>query len=410
MLFETISTGDEIVRGRSVDTNGAWMAREAAAEGVPRVRHTAVADDPEALAETFAAAVARADLVVTTGGLGPTEDDHTRAAAATAAGVPLVTDEGLRAAIEERYRARGVPVRPNTMRQAQIPRGAVALANPVGTAPGFSLAFGRGTMFCLSGVPHEMRAMWELHVRPFLLLRRGPGIAGAYRVTATFGRPEAEVNDRIADLMRRRDVSVGVTAEFGLIRVTVQAVGADATARADAVDAEVRSRLADLVLPAPTLEASVVGLLASRGLTLSTAESCTGGLVGALLTSVPGASAVYLGGAVAYHNALKTNLLGVPEGLLAAHGAVSEEVARAMADGARARFGADLAVAVTGIAGPGGGSAEKPVGLVHFALSTPTGTEHLVRKYLPEREFVRRVAANAALDMVRRRAGAGSNP
>lgn len=405
MKFETISTGDEIVRGRSRDGNGPWLALRAAEEGVLRVRHTDVGDDPEALAEAFAAAGARADFVVVTGGLGPTEDDHTRAAAARAAGVPLVSDPDLEATIAARYGARGQPVRESALRQALLPSGARPLDNPVGTAPGFAFALDRAVLYCLPGVPHEMEVMFEAHVRAALRERRGPGGAGAFRSVATFGRPEAAVNDLIRDLMRAKEPSVGVTADFGVIRVTVAAVGPDAAVRAEETEAEVRRRLGGLVLPAGTLEESVGFTLRARNLTLVTAESCTGGLVGSLLTRVPGISAHYLGGAVTYCNRLKTALLGVPEELLAARGAVSEEVVRAMAEGARSRFGADLAVALSGVAGPGGGSPEKPVGLVFIALASPWGTEALERRFLPEREFVRRVAANTALDLVRTRLG-----
>ncbi|MCU0727730.1 MAG: CinA family nicotinamide mononucleotide deamidase-related protein [Planctomycetes bacterium] len=405
MRFETISTGDEIVRGRSRDTNGPWLARRAAEEGVLRRRHTDVGDDPEALADAFAAAGTRADFVVVTGGLGPTEDDHTRVAAAKAAGVGLVSDADLEATIFERYRARGVPVRESSLRQALLPAGAHPLGNPVGTAPGFSLPVGRALLYCLPGVPHEMEAMYESHVRPALVERRGPGVEGAYRSLATFGRPEAAVNDLIGDLMRAKEPSVGVTADFGIIRVTVQATGSGAAARAEATEAEVRQRLGDLVLPARTLEEAVALELGRRGLTLATAESCTGGLVGALLTRVPGISAHYVGGGVTYSDRLKTDLLGVPGALIEAKGAVSEEVARAMAEGARRRFEVDLAVALTGVAGPGGGSPVKPVGLVWIALAGPRGTEAVERRFLPDREFVRRLAAHTALDLVRLRVG-----
>jgi nicotinamide-nucleotide amidase len=403
--FETISTGDEIVRGRSRDTNGPWLALRAAEEGVLRTCHTEVGDDPEALAEAFAAAAARADFVVVTGGLGPTEDDHTRAAAAAAAGVSLVEDPDLAASIVARYGARGQPVRESSLRQALLPSGARPLDNPVGTAPGFAFALGRAVLYCLPGVPHEMEVMFEAHVRTALRERRGPGGGGAFRSVATFGRPEAAVNDLIRDLMRAKEPSVGVTADFGVIRVTVQAIGPGAEARAEETEAEVRRRLGDLVLAARTPEEAVAIGLRVRGVTLVTAESCTGGLVGSLLTRVPGISAHYLGGVVTYCNRLKTALLGVAEELLAARGAVSEEVARAMAEGARSRFGADLAVALTGVAGPGGGSPEKPVGLVFIALASPEGTEAVVRRFLPERDFVRRVAANTALDLVRSRLG-----
>jgi len=376
MRLETISTGDELIRGRSRDSNAPWISLRAAELGILRILHTTVGDDLEELSRAFAQAASRSDFVVVTGGLGPTDDDYTRRAAAHAAGADLVLRPELLSAMEERYRERGIRMPERSRAMAFLPAGATALANPLGTAPGFRLDLGGGALFFLSGVPREMEIMFEAAVLP-VLREAAAGSKGAYRSLSTYGRPEAWLNDTLEDLMAGDDVTLGLTAKFGVIKVTLQATGPDAEARAGAAEAEIRRRLGDLVLEEESLPASVVRLLGERGLTLATAESCTGGLVA------------------------KLSLLGVPAGTLAEHGAVSEPVARAMAHGAQHALSADLAVAITGIAGPTGGMPEKPVGLVQFALATPDGTEATQRRLPGDRRFVRRFAANAALGMVR---------
>jgi nicotinamide-nucleotide amidase len=397
-FFETISSGDEIIRGRSIDTNAPWMAERAAREGVLRTRHTVVGDDPAALARAFLDAGGRADLVVVTGGLGPTEDDYTRRAAADALGVELEFEEAVFAAMEERFRSRGLTMAARNRVQAFFPAGSRVLRNPLGTAAGFRIEIGGAELFFLPGVPREMEVMFSEHVLPAL---RREGITGAYRAISTFGKPEAFVDEVTADIQHRAGLSVGLTAVYGRIRVTVQTTGPDAVARADEAEAELRAVLQPYVLEADTLEASVAALLARRNFTLATAESCTGGLIGSLLTDVPGISAHYLGGVVAYADSAKRSLLGVPAPLLAEHGAVSEPVARAMAEGVRRLLGADLGVSVTGIAGPGGGTPDKPVGTVYFAVAGPEGERAVRRRFPGDREFVRRFSANIALDLVR---------
>lgn len=399
LTLETISTGDELVRGRSVDTNAPWMAARAAEHGVLRIRHSTVGDDLDALVDAYRTAAGRAGVVISTGGLGPTEDDHTREAAARAAGVELVHHEDLLREIEARFESRGIPMHEKNRVQAWIPEGAEIIRNPLGTAPGFRLTIGESNLFFLSGVPREMEAMFDAGVLPFLT-ERGPG--GAYRTIACYGRPEAWIDERIEDLSAREDLSVGITAVYGVIKVTIQAVGENASSIADEAERTVRERLSDLVLEAPTPAAAVGDLLAKHGATLATAESCTGGLIGRLLTDVPGISEHYVGGVVAYANEVKQEKLGVPAEVLATHGAVSEETARAMAEGARAGFGTDWAVAVTGIAGPGGGTPEKPVGLVWFAVAGPDDTRSLSRTIPSDRDGVRRFAAHIALNLVRR--------
>ncbi len=400
--FETISTGDEIVRGRSTDTNAPWIAEQAAREGVLRSWHTTVGDDRAVLAQAFLAAADRADIVVVTGGLGPTEDDYTRRAAAKALGVELVLDDGVLAGIEERFHSRGIVMAGRNRVQALFPEGATILANPLGTAAGFVIEIAGASLFFLSGVPREMEVMFQAHVLPALRRRRGGGLTGAYRAISTFGKPEALLDEILSDIQRREDLSVGLTAVYGRIRVTVQTVGADAGERADRAAGEIRRLLGDIVLEGDSLEESVASLLAAKDLTLATAESCTGGLIGGRLTSVPGISAHYLGGVVTYADSAKMKLLGVSREMLAGHGAVSEPVARAMAEGVQRALGADLGVAVTGIAGPGGGTPEKPVGTVHFALAGPANVRALMRVLPGDRSFVRGFSTNIALNLVRR--------
>ncbi len=402
VLLETISTGDELVRGRSIDTNAPFIAERAARIGVLRFRHTCVGDDPAALAVAFREAAGRADVVIVTGGLGPTEDDCTRRAAADALGAELKFDEAVFAAMGERFRSRGIAMPARNRVQAFFPAGSEILANAPGTAAGFRIEIGGASLFFLSGVPREMEVMFAEHVFPALKKMRGAGYTGAYRAVSTFGESEATVDEILEEIQRRENLSIGLTALLGRIRVTVQTTGPGAADRADAAEAEIRGLLEPFVLEAGTLERSVAALLAKRNLTLATAESCTGGLVGSLLTGVPGISAHYLGGVVSYANSAKVSLLGVPEAMLAEHGAVSGPVARTMAEGVRRALGADLGVSVTGVAGPGGGTAKKPVGTVHFAVAGPDGVRTLYRKLPGDREFVRRFSANIALDLVRR--------
>jgi nicotinamide-nucleotide amidase len=401
MTLETISTGDEIIRGHSTDTNAPWLAARLGREGIFRRFHTLVGDDLDGLASAFRTAADRSDLVLVTGGLGPTEDDWTRRAAAKALGVGTVFRKDLWEALVLRFATLKREITESQKLQAYIPEGATVIPNRLGTAPGFSIELSGARLHFLSGVPREMEVMFTEHVLPEILAARPPSAAD-HRVIPTFGKAEAFVNDALGDVLLRTDASVGMTADYGTIRVTIQTVGEGSAERADGIEREVRLRLGGLVLEAESVEASVATLLSRRGLTLGVAESCTGGRIATQLTGVPGVSAVFLGGVVAYDNGVKERLLSVPRELLLEHGAVSAPVAVAMAEGARRVLGTDLAVATTGIAGPTGGTPEKPVGIVHLALATPGGTEHREVRLPGDREFVRRFSANIALNLVRR--------
>lgn len=400
--------GDELVEGRAQDGNGAWLARRLADEGAHLARWAVVGDAPVAIAAALHEAAAVAALVVVSGGLGPTEDDRTRAGLALAAGVDLVEDPQAWAWIEGVFRRRGREPQPVQRRQALVPRGARWLENPVGTAPGLDVRVGEARVLAFPGVPEEFQALVHGQVVP--RVRDLPGrVPTALRLVATAGLPETEVADRLGDLVGRPDLVVGWYPHQGEVEVSLRTSGTGCEERADGALASARERLGEAVLdvaPGERIEHAVVRLLLARGLRLATAESVTGGLLARLLTGVPGASAVYPAGFVTYSDEAKVRDLGVPEALLARHGAVSAEVAGAMAEGALRRAGVDVAVATTGVAGPGDlevtGSPPVPQGTVFvaFTLGGPARSSRL-RLPLP-RALVQRRAAVEALDRLRR--------
>ena len=404
MYAVIVAVGDELTSGATVDTNSAYLARRLAELGIETLRHETVGDDTAAIAEAITRAAAEAELVIVTGGLGPTPDDLSRRALASAMGVELVEDPRQAERIAAFFARRGREMKPSNRAQALVPRGAEAIDNDRGTAPGLAANVGKSRVFILPGPPHEMREMFTARVLPEL----SADAAIATRLIHTFGAGESDVAGAIADLMdRRANPRVGTTAQAGVVTVRITARGRDAEAAeelAEKVAELVKARLGELVFGTgeETLSGVVGSLLRSAGQSLAVAESCTGGLLGALLTDVPGASEYFLGGVVAYANEAKAGLLDVPWELLRTHGAVSEPVAGAMAAGARGRFGADWGIGITGIAGPAGGSAKKPVGLVYIALAGP-GIDQVHRQVFPgTREVIRRRAALAALDHLRR--------
>jgi nicotinamide-nucleotide amidase len=375
---EVLAIGDELLHGASLDTNSQWLAGELERAGVVVQRFGLTGDEPGELRALIAEACARADVVVATGGLGPTLDDRTRDVVAELLGGPLWFDAASWQQIQAWLTSRGRPVPASNRRQAMLPPGAVAIPNPAGTAPGFAVAIGRARFFALPGVPREMRAMMAASVLPAIAALPGL-LPTAQRWLRVLGPSEAALGERIAPFMvPGRMPAVGITASGGLLTVRIVANAPTAAAAAAACEqtaAELRPLLGDWLFAEGEVElpALVLQRLRERRRTLACAESCTGGLLLARLTDVPGSSDVLLGGVVAYANAAKTALLGVPEDLLAAHGAVSEPVAAAMAQGVRARLGADLGVATTGIAGPSGGSEAKPVGTVCFGIADSVG-------------------------------------
>lgn len=405
---EVVSVGTELLLGQIVDTNAAYLARALSEAGIALYRRRTVGDNPARLLETLREALTENDLVLTIGGLGPTMDDITREMLAEAIGDTLHTDEGIAERLRAFFRGRGVAMPESNLRQALVPTHGRALANPNGTAPG--LLFEHPTTgkigIALPGPPNEFIPMVDNEVLPYLRQKTGGVGTIRSRVLRICNLGESLVEERVKDLMFGENPTVAPYAKTGEVHLRVTA-RADDAATADAliapVVAEIQARLGDhlYAFDEEPLEAAVVRILRERGLTVATAESCTGGLLAMRLTDIPGSSAVFPGGAVTYSNALKTELAGVPKELLAAHGAVSPQVAEAMARGAQARFGADFGVGITGIAGPDGGSDEKPVGLVYLALADAEGVRVEKNRYLGSRKDVRHRAAQYALVMIR---------
>jgi nicotinamide-nucleotide amidase len=405
MTAAVLSTGTELTRGELVNTNATWLADALTGLGFDVVALDTVGDDEARLAAAFTRLGAEHDVLVCTGGLGPTSDDLTSVTVARLLGVPLERDAGSLEAIRARLARFGRALSDSNAKQADFPSGSAILPNAWGTAPGFAVKLGRALACFLPGVPSEMEAIFRAHVVP--LLESLPRTRRHQVRLRTFGMAESEVNDRLAGIEAAHGVVIGYRATLPEIEVKVLAPGtseSEAEERARAAVAEVRARLGSAVYGegTTTLPAVLLELLGERGMTLAVAESCTGGLAQELLTNVPGASRVFLGGAVVYQNEVKTALLGIDAGLIATHGAVSSEVAVAMAEAVRARTSASLGLSFTGIAGPDGGTPTKPVGLVHIAVARADGTSALERVFPGTREQVRRRAVFAGFALIRR--------
>ena len=404
LRLEILATGDELLTGQLVDTNSPWLMDRFWELGLMVRRKTLVGDDRADLLLALRETTGRADLVVMSGGMGPTEDDLTSESVAAFLGVPLELHRPSLEAIQERFRRFGRTLTPNNEKQARFPRGATIIPNRFGTAPGFSVRAGRAELTCLPGVPSEFKGLCDEWLLP--RVARGLGEVPASGLLKLFGVPESHADHRMRPVMDDPDsvgVRFGYRAHWPEVHVKWTVSGADAPARAERIRARVRTIFGDQVFGEGKDELAelVVARLAARGERVALAESCTGGLLAELLTDVPGASAVLDLGVVAYADAMKERILGVDRALLAHHGAVSEEVARAMAEGARRAGGATWGVGITGIAGPSGGTPEKPVGTVHVALAGPARTEAVARLYRGDRARIRRQAAFEALNLLR---------
>lgn len=405
---EIVTIGTEILLGQLVDTNSVHVARVLADHGVDVFAKHSVGDNAERLAAMLEDVLARADGAVTTGGLGPTVDDLTKDAVARAVGAKLVLHEPSLRAIEERFRQFGRPMTDNNRRQAYLPEGCVVLDNPHGTAPGFVALRADGKFVaCMPGVPREMKPMLAEKLVPWLVGTYGLRDAIYTRTLHTVGIGESQLDQRVEDLFRTlENPKIAMLAHGGSVDVKLMAKAgsrAEAEALIEPVAAELRERIGAGYFgdDETTLPGAIVAELARRGAYLATAESCTGGQVADAIVSVAGASAAYRGGIVAYDNAVKVGQLGVPQETLDRFGAVSEETAVAMARGARERLGADFAIATTGIAGPAGGTAEKPVGLVWLALALGCGETETRRATFPgNRADIRDRATVAALGLI----------
>lgn len=408
MKVHLLSIGTELSTGQVIDTNAAWLSARLSERGIRVVGHTTLPDDTDIIRDALARVSADHDMVVITGGLGPTEDDLTRFALAGTMGVDLVTDPDLLADIRRFFSVRNRPMPTANEVQARIPEGARPLLNPCGTAPGIHARIQEAEVFSLPGVPREMRRMFEDMVLPHVAAATGTE-ATVSTMVHTFGSTESEIGEKVRDLMARgRNPDVGTTAGGGLISIRIRARGDTPEAARALLDkdvAEVESRLSRYAFGRDheTLAVVVARLLTRRRSTLSTAESCTGGLVAKYLTDVPGSSAYLIQGVVSYSNAAKTRLLAVAPEMIETHGAVSPEVAEAMAVGSRTSSNTDFALSLTGIAGPTGGTDLKPIGLVYIGLAQAEGCtvkeircgRHQARNEIRER------AANAALNLLR---------
>ena len=417
MKIEVVTIGDELLLGYTIDTNAAHLARTLAAEGVEIARRTTCGDAAESIAAAVREALDRAGAVITTGGLGPTSDDLTKPSIAALFGREMVLDQEHLAWMQERWRTRFQRPMPESNRQqAILPSGARKLVNNHGSAPGIWLEDDRGRWVAmLPGVPREMRGMLADTLLPLIRERvGGGGRVVRSRTLRTTGIGESHIADLVATIDGGVN-DVGVS-DVGLaylpnadgtdLRLTVRdATPADADARLARAAIRLRTVVSDAVYGenGADLAEVVLDLCRASGLSLGVAESCTGGMLGARLTAIPGSSDVVRGGVIAYNDAVKHTLLGVPEAILREHGAVSEPVVRAMAAGARLAIGVDVALAITGVAGPGGGTEAKPVGTVWIALDFRGEAQSRRFVMVGDRAEVRHRSAQAALEMLRRR-------
>ena len=408
-----VAVGSELLETTKIDTNSLFITEQLNHVGIDVVSKHIAGDDRAVLTHVFRSALAGADLVAVCGGLGPTDDDLTREVVAEVLGRPLAEDAAIVEHLKRRYASRGltVPMPLNNLRQAMVPAGAVVLDNPNGSAPGLWIEHGAQVVMLLPGPPRELKPMMSA-LAETRLPARASGVSIVRRMIRIAGRFESHVDQALHPLYEQwtaatPPVAATILASLGQIELHLSVrhhSRGEGTAILERATAQVLAVIGEDVFSTDgqRLEEVVGAALAARGLWLAAAESCTGGLVTSRLTDVPGSSRYVGASIVAYANEAKTRLLGVPEALLAAHGAVSEPVAQAMAEGIRARAGADFGLGITGIAGPGGGTPEKPVGTVAVALASAGGTAVRTFRFFGDRELVKFQASQAALDMVRR--------
>ena len=410
MNLEVLTIGTELLLGLTVDTNAAELGRALAAAGAEITRRTTVADRPEAIRAGVAEALDRTGFVITTGGLGPTRDDMTKTVVADLFDKQLVLDDRLLADLEARFKKLGRPMPALNRTQAEVPDGATVLPNPRGTAPGLWVEDARGrVVVLLPGVPREMRGLLVEEVLPRLVARQGTERRVVLsRTLRTTGIAESALAERVGPIEPEiAPLTLAYLPSVDGVDLRVTAWGLaprDAEARLAAVVERLRAAVGEHGYgeDGADLAAVVLDALRQGRHRLGVAESCTGGMVAERVTNVPGASATFIGGVVAYADVVKTAALKVPIETLEAHGAVSEETVRAMAEGAQRLFSADCTIAVTGVAGPGGGTPEKPVGTVWFAARVHTAARAVRRVFPGDRDEIRRRAAQAALDLLRR--------
>ncbi len=416
-ISEIIAVGSELLLGGRVDTNSIFLSESLAGHGIEVRFKSVVGDDIEDIGVAVTNAAKRTKLVLITGGLGPTVDDVTREAVARVTGIPLRLRPRALESIKTRLQSAGRTVSESQRRQAFLPAGAVLLRNPAGIAPGFAVQWKRCRIFCLPGVSHEVRGMWTESVLP--MLRREGILSPAIetRTIQAFGLLESEIDNRLKGIMPATSPfrlgllasPLGVSVSLTRSRTTERRQAGKKNSRQSAMSLDdlmndVIAKLGQHVfsIDGQTMEEVVGQRLRARRSTIALAESCTGGLIAHRLTQVPGSSTYVDRGVVCYGNRAKMELLGVPESLLKKYGAVSAQVAKAMAQGIRTRSKADVGLSITGIAGPGGGTAHKPVGLVYVGLATSMGTSTKAFRFHGEREAIKLRSSQAALDVLRR--------
>lgn len=408
MIAEVVSIGTELLMGQIVNTDAQLLSRRLSALGISVYYHTTVGDNPERMEQTLRLALSRSDIVITTGGLGPTQDDLSKEIAAKLLGLPMESDAQSLEQIERYFKSAHRIMAENNLRQAVFAKGAKILPNACGTAPGCIVECDGKTIIQLPGPPTELKDMFDRQVMPYLAARTGGTIVS--RFVRIFGMGESDVEMCVRDLIEKQgEVTIASYCGTGEVQLRVSTRGqseADVLPKLAPTIEALRERLGDVVYAVSEtsdygMERYVVELLKTKGLTVSAAESCTGGLVASRLVGVPGASGVLNEAYVTYANEAKVRLLGVDPQTLRDEGAVSESTAIQMAEGLRSRTGAAIAISTTGIAGPDGGTADKPVGLVYLACATKAGTRAKKLQLRGDRQKIRTLATLHALNMIR---------
>ena len=409
MKAEIVSTGTELLLGETLNTSAHYLTGKLSSLGIEVDYHTTVGDNSMRLEQVLQQAIERSDLIITTGGLGPTADDLTKELVAKVLDLKMEIDASSLEKIKQFFGRRKAPMPASNEKQAYFPQGAKILPNPIGTAPGAIIEKNGKTVIILPGPPFEMKPMFKNYVLPELARIVGPNAERMNeRVLKVFGIGESAIEKVLDELMNLPNLTVALLAKraemhIRLVARSTEITYGEAKKTLNQVEEEIRRRLGNKVFGSD--QETMVGIvgqgLKNQNLTISTAESCTGGLLGAAFTQEPGSSRFYLGGVVSYSNSLKQGLLGVSEESLKAFGAVSEEVAKEMAEGIRAKTGSNLAISTTGIAGPDGGSDEKPVGLVYLGFATSKAVHAEKFQFYGERESVRQLTVQAALNGVR---------
>jgi len=400
-----LSTGDELITGKVIDTNSAFIADRLFSMGIKVAAVLKVGDDREALLWAMREAADLGEIIIGTGGLGPTEDDLTSEVVAEFLGCPLVQNEEIAAALRKRFEARRIPWTANNLKQALFPQGAEILPNPVGTAPGFRVSFGENkTLSWLSGVPQEMTAMFDLAVMPWIVAMRGGQDQIFSQAFKVYGLTESKLDDLVKPIGLEPGIKLSFRAHYPDLTLRVTVAGASEEQRRFIETCKrIRLILGSHIYAEgdTTLEQRVGQLLSERHRTLALAESCTGGLISHRITGIAGSSAYYLGGVTSYANDVKVKLLGVTPATLEKYGAVSQETALEMSHGIRERIGADFGLSVTGIAGPSGGTPEKPVGTVWISIAQAKNHEAKLFQFHGDRERIILGTSQAALNWLR---------